>query len=70
MVVGVFLVSIWQAGNWLRVSVPSTHHFSTHIIATDWHQDLVLYAVLGLVNSKFVGKYQSNIDLIKVLQIC
>ena len=45
---GVFLVSILQVGNWTRVSTPARHYFSTHINTTEWHQDLVQHAVLGL----------------------
>ena len=45
---GVSLVSILQAGDWARVSTPATHYFFTYITTTDWHQDSVQHAVLGL----------------------
>ena len=45
---GVSLVSILQAGDWTRVSTPARHYFSTYITTTDWHQDSVQCAVLGL----------------------
>ena len=45
---GVFLVSILQVGDWARVSTPARHYFSNYITTTDWHQDSVQCAVLGL----------------------
>ena len=45
---GVSLVTIWQAGDWTRVSMPARHYFSTYITTTDRHQDSVQHAVLGL----------------------
>ena len=45
---GVSLVIILQAGDWARVSTPARHYFSTYITTTDWHQDSVQCAVLGL----------------------
>ena len=45
---GVFLVTILQAGDWAHVSTPARHYFSTYIATTDWHQDSVQHAVLGL----------------------
>ena len=45
---GVSLVTILQAGDLAQVSTPARHYFSTYIITTDWHQDSVQYAVLGL----------------------
>ena len=44
---GVSLVTILQAGDWARVSIPARHYFSTYIITMDWHQDSVKHAVLG-----------------------
>ena len=48
LVPGVSLVTILQAGDWTRVSTPARHYFSTYITTTDWHQDSVQHAVLGL----------------------
>ena len=45
---GVSLASILQAGDWARVSTLARHYFSTYITTTDWHQDPVQHAVLGL----------------------
>ena len=45
---GVSLVTILQAGDWTRVSMPARNYFSTYINMTDWHQDSVQCAVLGL----------------------
>ena len=45
---GVSLVSILQAGNWARVSTTGRHYFSPYITTTDWHQDTVQHAMLGL----------------------
>ena len=45
---GISLVTILQAGNWTRVSTPARPYFSTYITVTDWHQDSVQHAVLGL----------------------
>ena len=45
---GVSLVSILQAGEWAKVSTLARHHFSPYIKTTDWHQDSVQHAVLGL----------------------
>ena len=45
---GIFLVTILEAGDWTRVSTPASHYFSTYITTTDWHQDSVQHAVLGL----------------------
>ena len=45
---GVSLMTIMQAGDWARVSTPARHYFSTYITTTDWHQDSVQCAVLGL----------------------
>ena len=45
---GVSLVSILQAGDWTRVSLPAKHYFSTYITTMGWHQDSVQCAVLGL----------------------
>ena len=45
---GVSLVSILQAGDWARVSSLARHYFSPYITATDWHQDSVQHAMLGL----------------------
>ena len=45
---GVSLVTILQAGDWTRVSTPARHYFSTYITTTDWHQESVQHAVLGL----------------------
>ena len=44
----VSLVAILQAGDWVRVSTPARHYFSTYINTTDWHQDSVQHAVLGI----------------------
>ena len=48
LVAGVSLVTILQAGDWARVSTPARHYFSTYITTTDWHQDSMQHAVLGL----------------------
>ena len=45
---GVSLVTILQAGDWPQVSTPARHYFFTYISTTDWHQDSVQHAVLGL----------------------
>ena len=45
---GVSLVTILQAGDWTRVSMPAGHYFSTYITTMDRHQDSVQHAVLGL----------------------
>ena len=45
---GVSLVSILQAGDWTRVSMPARHYFSTYITTMDQHQDSVQHAMLGL----------------------
>ena len=45
---GVSLVTIMQAGDWVRVSTPARHYFSTYITTMDQHQDSVQCAVLGL----------------------
>ena len=44
----VSLVTILQAGDWARVSTLARHYFSTYNTSTDWHQDSVQHAVLGL----------------------
>ena len=41
MVAGVSLVSIWQVGDWTRVSIPARHHISTYITTIGWHKDSV-----------------------------
>ena len=43
----VSLVSILQAGDWAKVSMPARHYFSTYITAMDQHQDSVQCAVLS-----------------------
>ena len=48
LVAGVSLVTILQADDWTRVSTPARHYFSTYITTTDWHQDSVPHAMLGL----------------------
>ena len=48
LVAGVSLVSMLQAGDWAIVSTPARHYFSTYITTTDWHQDSLQHAVLGL----------------------
>ena len=45
---GVSLVTILQVGDWTRVSTPARHYFSTYITTTDWDQDSVQCAMLGL----------------------
>ena len=45
---GVSLVTILQAGDWTRVSMPARHYFSTYITMMDWHQDSVQHTMLGL----------------------
>ena len=47
-VTGVYLASILQVGGWARVSTPARHCFSTYMTTTDWHQDCMQCAVLGL----------------------
>ena len=49
LVADVSLVSILQAGDWARVSTLARHYFFSYITTTDWHQDSVLCAVLGLI---------------------
>ena len=44
---GVSLVTILQAGDWTRVSMPARHYFSTYITTMD-RQDSVQHAKLGL----------------------
>ena len=41
-------VSILQAGEWVRVSTPTRHYFSTYPSTTDWCKDSVQLAILGL----------------------
>ena len=48
LVAGVSLVYIWQSGDWARVSTPARHYFSIYIMTTEWHQDSMQHAVLGL----------------------
>ena len=48
LVAGVSMVTILQAGDWTRVSMPARHYFSTYITMTDQHQDSVQHAMLGL----------------------
>ena len=38
---GVSLVSILQAGDWVRVSTTARHYFSHYITTMNWHQDSV-----------------------------
>ena len=45
---GVSLVSILQAGDLARVSTLARDYFSSYITTTDWHQDSVQHAMLGL----------------------
>ena len=45
---GVSLVTTLQASDWARVSTPARHYFSTYITITNWHQESVQCAVLGL----------------------
>ena len=44
----VSMVTILQTGDWTRVSTPARHYFSTYITTTDWHQDSMQHAVLGI----------------------
>ena len=48
LVPGVSLMSILQAGDWDTVSTLARHYFSPYIATTDWHQDSVQHAMLGL----------------------
>ena len=48
LAVGIFLVSILQAGDWASMSTPVRHYFSVYITTTDWHQDSVQHGILGL----------------------
>ena len=48
LVAGVSLVTILQVGDWVQVSTPARHYFSTYITTTDQHQDSMQCAVLGL----------------------
>ena len=48
LVAGVSQVTILQAGDWTRVSIPARHYFSTYITTMDRHQDSVQHAMLGL----------------------
>ena len=45
---GVSLVSILQAGDWVRVSTLARHYFSPYITTVDQLQDSVQHAMLGL----------------------
>ena len=45
---GVSLDTNLQVGDWTRVSTPARHYFSTYITTTNWYQDSVQHAVLGL----------------------
>ena len=47
-VAGVCLVSILQASDWARVSTSAKLYFSTYITATEWEQDSIQHAVMGL----------------------
>ena len=47
LVAGVSLVSILQAGDWARVSMPARHYFSPYITIMDQHQDSVQHAMPG-----------------------
>ena len=46
--VGVSLMSILQPGDWVRVSIPARHYFSSYISIRDWYQDSIQWGVLGL----------------------
>ena len=59
LVACVSLVFILQAGAWARVSSLARHNFSTYITTSDWHQDSMSCAVLGLSGSQTVGKCQT-----------
>ena len=48
LVAGVSLVTILQAGDWTRVSIPARHYFCTYITTMDQHQDSMQCAMLGL----------------------
>ena len=48
LVAGVSLVSILQAGDWASVSTLARHYISPYITTTDWHQDSIWCAMLGL----------------------
>ena len=45
---GGLLVSILQAGDWARFSMPARHLFSNYISTMDLYQNSVWHAVLGL----------------------
>ena len=45
---GFFPVSILQPDDFARVSTPAIHYFSTYIITTHQHQELVQCAVPAL----------------------
>ena len=38
---GVSVVSILQAGDWARISIPTRHYFSTYFGTMHWHKDSV-----------------------------
>ena len=48
LVAGICPVSILQLGDWARVSTLARHYFSPYITTTDWHEDSVQHAMLGL----------------------
>ena len=45
---GISLVSILEAGDWDRVSMPARHYLSAYITTTNQHQDSIQKAVPGL----------------------
>ena len=48
LVAGISLALILQVGQWPGVSTPTRHYYSTYITTSDWHQDSMQHAVLGL----------------------
>ena len=48
LVAAVSPVSIMQAGDWANVSTPAGNYSFPYITTTDWHQDSIQCAVLGL----------------------
>ena len=48
LVAGVSMVSILQAGDWVRVSTLARCYVSPYITTMDQHQDSVQHAALGL----------------------
>ena len=60
LVAGVSLVTILQAGDWIRVSIPARHYFSTYITTMDQHQDSMQHVLCwASVSRSSLGKCQT-----------